>query len=252
MARPPLPSPPAPLHTTLAATEAVAGAGSQQQAPTRPGASSSASASGGGGASSGSSGPPSPFVPNPFSQPIVSGGATLEGEASSGMAAGAAIACAAVPGSAIPGSPIHLAYQRAGLPLPPFPDPATFEEADWAAQGHEVRAILSHWRDPGTGNLFVRVCWEDSWQQAADFAGMDELAAYAARLQASGDSTDVEGEARGQRRQRWQRRRRRSGAASSGQSHSSSSSGAARGGRPARLPPPREQLTLPGRATSSA
>ncbi|KAL4427016.1 hypothetical protein ABPG77_009577 [Micractinium sp. CCAP 211/92] len=100
-----------------------------------------------------------------------------------------ALAAAAAAVQQLPGSPITLAHLRAGLPLPPLPDPAASTEEQWQAQGHEVRGIIGH--RIIDGQLYLRVVWEDSWQPGADLAHLDELRLYRQRLQQAGDSTDV-------------------------------------------------------------
>lgn len=89
----------------------------------------------------------------------------------------------------VPGSHIHLAYRRLGLPLPPMPDPNSFTEEQWAAQGHEVRSCLDYrWVSE---RLFVRVAWEDSWEPAGELAGLVELERLQADLRAAGDGIEL-------------------------------------------------------------
>jgi hypothetical protein len=87
----------------------------------------------------------------------------------------------------LPGSPVHLLHQRLDLPLPPMPDPCTFEEEDWQRQGCEVRSVIAH-RQVGE-RLFVRVVWEDSWEPAEALVG-PELEQYQRSRGADAD-TDV-------------------------------------------------------------
>ena len=69
----------------------------------------------------------------------------------------------------LPGSPVDVLHQRFDLPLPPMPDPCTFEEEDWQRQGCEVRSIIAHLQ---VGErLFVRVVWENSWEPAEALVG---------------------------------------------------------------------------------
>lgn len=99
----------------------------------------------------------------------------------------------------MPGSAIALAHQRMGLPLPSMPDPATFTDEDWAAQGHEVRSCLTYaWVED---QLYVRVAWDDSWEPAAALAGLDQLRLMQQRLHEDGDTTDICAIAEQQQRQ---------------------------------------------------
>lgn len=71
----------------------------------------------------------------------------------------------------------------------PYPDPYSFTEEDWARQGHEVRSILDYaWVN---GQLYLRVCWEDSWEPAENLARLDELHRLQQRIATEGDSTDL-------------------------------------------------------------
>ncbi|PSC67264.1 hypothetical protein C2E20_9044 [Micractinium conductrix] len=85
----------------------------------------------------------------------------------------------------LPGSPVHLLHQRLDLPLPPMPDPCTFEEEDWQRQGSKVRSVIAH-RQVGE-RLFVRVVWEDSWEPAEALVG-PELEQYQRSRGAAADT----------------------------------------------------------------
>ena len=122
----------------------------------------------------------------------------------------------------LPGSPVHLLHQRLDLPLPPMPDPCTFEEEDWQRQGCEVRSVIAH-RQVGE-RLFVRVVWEDSWEPAEALVG-PELEQYQRSRGADAD-TDVVGWA--------QQRQQEEAAAEEAEEEASAAaqgSGAARGRR---------------------
>ncbi|PSC67187.1 hypothetical protein C2E20_9123 [Micractinium conductrix] len=123
----------------------------------------------------------------------------------------------------LPGSPVHLLHQRLDLPLPPMPDPCTFEEEDWLRQGCEVRSVIAH-RQVGE-RLFVRVVWEDSWEPAEALVG-PELEQYQRSRGADAD-TDVVGWA--------QQRQQEEAAAEEAEEEASAAaqgSGAAGSGRP--------------------
>lgn len=71
----------------------------------------------------------------------------------------------------VPGSPIHLAYRRCGLILPPFPThPDEMDLEQWKVQGHEVREVLGAVRCERDGRWYARMAWEDSWEDLGQLA----------------------------------------------------------------------------------
>ncbi len=71
---------------------------------------------------------------------------TASGAGGTAQSPRSAVRAAALAGAlqALPGPPVHMAYLRAGLPMPQLDDPASFTEEDWSKQGHEVRAVIGH------------------------------------------------------------------------------------------------------------